>query len=135
MKIKCTNFFLPLCPAAKIKCANISYAKKKATRKFPIYSNCLVLFVTPPLMFTVTSFLVMPMNRLVTPAPPSVNQCSKCDTQNLCEQNFCITSYILFHLTDFLSVGMVNILQVCHTNRSFMLSLHTFSSNLQTFPQ
>ena len=71
------------------------------------------MHVAPTLLFTVTSFSVMPINSLAIPRPSlSVYQCTKCDTRNSYKQNFTIVSVPLHSVWSgptFLSVGIVNI--------------------------
>ena len=72
---------------------------------------CLVLLhVTSPLLFTVTSFPDTPTNKLAAPSPSlKVYHCNKRDMQNLHEQNYCFcTKTFYFHWPNFLSVGIVN---------------------------
>ena len=56
------------------------------------WCNCLLLLhVVPPLLFTVTSFVVTPTNSLAVPSSSlGVHQYNKCDMRNLHKQNFTI---------------------------------------------
>ena len=65
-------------------------------------SDCLLLlYVAPPLLFTVTSFPTTPTNNLAVPSPSlGVVHCNKRDMWNLCKQNFMIVLHqsVLFQL-------------------------------------
>ena len=105
--------------------------------------NCLLLLhVAPPLMLIMTSFLVMPTNRLAILSPSlRIHQCTKCDTRNLCKQNVTIVFLPICHLAQPSICGNSWYLspkgwkwQICHTHKAFKVPVLTFSNNLWTFP-
>ena len=103
-----------------------------------------MLYVAPPLLFTVTSFPTTPTNNLAVPSPSlGVVHCNKRDMWNLCKQNFMIVLHqsVLFQLAQHFIHGNswyrfpkhCN-LQICHTHRAFKLTLCMFRAKLRIFP-